>query len=207
MPKSKAERWMTHQSGPFTSDSSGHGSRRNDPRHETRNSRIRRTGNGVEYGLKSPLNPTGDLPVALLPLFGIMGTVIGSFPWGWLGTGSAAGPQSCLGGSTSSPPGPDGELAHEWVRAGGFRELPRRGCGADSAKHQLVCAEGAERAERRGFGGAVFNKGQEGRTDVSLVTVGGSIDENLPVLGLSSRSVRSCRDRERGAARHHRHER
>jgi putative MFS transporter len=38
-----------------------------------------------EYGLKSPLNPTGDLPAALLPLAGITGTVLGSFLWGWLG--------------------------------------------------------------------------------------------------------------------------
>lgn len=38
-----------------------------------------------EYGLRSPLNPTGDVPVALLPLAGITGTVIGSFLWGWLG--------------------------------------------------------------------------------------------------------------------------
>jgi putative MFS transporter len=38
-----------------------------------------------EYGLKSPLNPAGDVPVSLLPLFGISGTVVGSFAWGWLG--------------------------------------------------------------------------------------------------------------------------
>ncbi|GAA4081419.1 MFS transporter [Actinomadura miaoliensis] len=38
-----------------------------------------------EYGLKSALNPSGDLPVALLPFFGLTGTVIGSFLWGWLG--------------------------------------------------------------------------------------------------------------------------
>ncbi len=38
-----------------------------------------------EYGLRSPLNPTADVPVALLPLAGIVGTVIGSFLWGWLG--------------------------------------------------------------------------------------------------------------------------
>jgi putative MFS transporter len=36
-----------------------------------------------EYGLKSALNPHGGLPVALLPLSGITGTVIGSFVWGW----------------------------------------------------------------------------------------------------------------------------
>ncbi|MEV0846490.1 MFS transporter [Streptomyces sp. NPDC049954] len=38
-----------------------------------------------EYGLKSPLNPGGDIPVAWLPLAGITGTVIGSLVWGWLG--------------------------------------------------------------------------------------------------------------------------
>jgi MFS transporter, putative metabolite:H+ symporter len=38
-----------------------------------------------EYGLKSPLNPTGSVPAALLPLSGVTGTVLGSFIWGWLG--------------------------------------------------------------------------------------------------------------------------
>lgn len=38
-----------------------------------------------EYGLKSPLYPNASIPVALLPLSGITGTVIGSFIWGWLG--------------------------------------------------------------------------------------------------------------------------
>lgn len=38
-----------------------------------------------EYGLTSPLNPHGGLPVALMPLSGIVGTVIGSFMWGSLG--------------------------------------------------------------------------------------------------------------------------
>jgi len=38
-----------------------------------------------EYGLKSALNPSGTVPVAYLPLFGITGTVLGSFIWGWLG--------------------------------------------------------------------------------------------------------------------------
>jgi putative MFS transporter len=38
-----------------------------------------------EYGLKHPvLNPHGHTPVSLLPFFGITGTVIGSFLWGWL---------------------------------------------------------------------------------------------------------------------------
>jgi putative MFS transporter len=38
-----------------------------------------------EYGLRSPLHPTGGVPAALLPLVGITGTVLGSFVWGWLG--------------------------------------------------------------------------------------------------------------------------
>lgn len=38
-----------------------------------------------EYGLKSPLYPNATIPVALLPLCGITGTVIGSFIWGSLG--------------------------------------------------------------------------------------------------------------------------
>ncbi|MDQ4070127.1 MAG: MFS transporter [Actinomycetota bacterium] len=38
-----------------------------------------------EYGLQSPLNPGGTVPVAYLALFGITGTVLGSFLWGWLG--------------------------------------------------------------------------------------------------------------------------
>ena len=39
----------------------------------------------VEYGLKGPLNPTGTIPVAYVALSGIVGTVLGSFIWGWLG--------------------------------------------------------------------------------------------------------------------------
>lgn len=39
----------------------------------------------LEYGLKSPLNPTGTVPAAWIALSGIVGTVIGSFLWGWLG--------------------------------------------------------------------------------------------------------------------------
>ncbi|HEY5390614.1 MAG TPA: MFS transporter, partial [Hanamia sp.] len=38
-----------------------------------------------EYVLRSPLFPNAKIPVALLPLCGITGTVIGSFIWGWLG--------------------------------------------------------------------------------------------------------------------------
>ncbi|RDI55513.1 MFS transporter [Nocardia mexicana] len=43
-------------------------------------------GVGSEYHLRTPSNPNVDaLPVALLPLSGIAGTVLGSFLWGWLG--------------------------------------------------------------------------------------------------------------------------
>jgi putative MFS transporter len=42
-------------------------------------------GMAQEYGLRSPLNPAGVVPVAYLPLSGIAGTVLGSFLWGWLG--------------------------------------------------------------------------------------------------------------------------
>jgi putative MFS transporter len=38
-----------------------------------------------EYGLRSPLHPSGTVPAALLPLAGIVGTVVGSFLWGWMG--------------------------------------------------------------------------------------------------------------------------
>jgi putative MFS transporter len=38
-----------------------------------------------EYGLRSPLHPSGSIPAALLPFAGITGTVLGSFLWGWLG--------------------------------------------------------------------------------------------------------------------------
>lgn len=38
-----------------------------------------------EYGLRSPVNPHGSLPVSWLPLAGITGTAIGSFLWGWIG--------------------------------------------------------------------------------------------------------------------------
>lgn len=42
-------------------------------------------GAAAEYGLRSPMNPTSSgLPIALYPLAGISGTVVGSFLWGWL---------------------------------------------------------------------------------------------------------------------------
>jgi putative MFS transporter len=39
----------------------------------------------TEYGLKGPLNPGGTIPVAYVSFSGIIGTVLGSFLWGWLG--------------------------------------------------------------------------------------------------------------------------
>jgi MFS family permease len=40
----------------------------------------------AEYGLRSPSHPApGHWPVALLPFFGILGTVLGSLIWGRLG--------------------------------------------------------------------------------------------------------------------------
>lgn len=42
-------------------------------------------GVAAEYGLASPLNPDGEVPVSWLPLSGISGTMAGSFLWGWLG--------------------------------------------------------------------------------------------------------------------------
>ncbi|HEV3382580.1 MAG TPA: MFS transporter [Trebonia sp.] len=41
-------------------------------------------GMAKEYGLKAATNPHGTLPVSLLPLCGIGGTVLGSFMWGWM---------------------------------------------------------------------------------------------------------------------------
>ncbi len=38
-----------------------------------------------EYGLRSPLNPEGEVPVAWLPLCALTGMVLGSLLWGWLG--------------------------------------------------------------------------------------------------------------------------
>jgi putative MFS transporter len=42
-------------------------------------------GVAAEYGLKSPANPHGSIPVSWLPLCGIVGMVIGSWMWGALG--------------------------------------------------------------------------------------------------------------------------
>ncbi len=42
-------------------------------------------GMAQEYGLKSPLNPQGRVPVALLPLCALVGMVAGAAGWGWLG--------------------------------------------------------------------------------------------------------------------------
>ncbi len=42
-------------------------------------------GMAVEYGLKAPSNPGGTIAVAYVALTAIIGTVLGSFLWGWLG--------------------------------------------------------------------------------------------------------------------------
>lgn len=42
-------------------------------------------GVAAEYDLRSPLNPDGGLPVVWLPLCALLGMVIGSIAWGWLG--------------------------------------------------------------------------------------------------------------------------
>lgn len=40
----------------------------------------------LEYGLRGPLNPHAHaLPIGLYPLSGIVGTMLGSFIWGWMG--------------------------------------------------------------------------------------------------------------------------
>jgi putative MFS transporter len=42
-------------------------------------------GMAEEYDLRSPLNPDGGMPVAVFPLVALIGMVIGSALWGWLG--------------------------------------------------------------------------------------------------------------------------
>ena len=42
-------------------------------------------GVAAEYGLKTAANPHGLVPVTWLPLAGIVGTVVGSLLWGWVG--------------------------------------------------------------------------------------------------------------------------
>src|SRR5690349_15069371 len=39
----------------------------------------------TEYGLKRPHHPSRTIPLAYAALSGIVGTVLGSFLWGWLG--------------------------------------------------------------------------------------------------------------------------
>ncbi|WP_225732129.1 MULTISPECIES: MFS transporter [unclassified Nocardia] len=52
-------------------------------------------GAAAEYGLKGPLNPhAAALPIALYPLSGITGTMIGAFIWGWLG--DRIGRRACI---------------------------------------------------------------------------------------------------------------
>jgi putative MFS transporter len=42
-------------------------------------------GMSEEYGLKSAVNPDGEVPVAWFPLFALTGMTLGSVAWGWLG--------------------------------------------------------------------------------------------------------------------------
>lgn len=42
-------------------------------------------GYSLEYGLQSPVNPNASVPASLIAFFGITGTVMGSFIWGWMG--------------------------------------------------------------------------------------------------------------------------
>jgi putative MFS transporter len=62
-------------------------------------------GMAEEYGLKSPLNPHGRVPVALLPLCALVGMGSSAPPdgAGWV-TASAGGRRSCSPPSCSSPP-------------------------------------------------------------------------------------------------------
>ena len=65
-------------------------------------------GVAAEYGLVSPVHPHAGLPVALLPLVGIAGTVLGSLAWGWLADAIGGGPRSCWPACCSRP-GPSAE--------------------------------------------------------------------------------------------------
>ncbi|HVW98424.1 MAG TPA: MFS transporter [Mucilaginibacter sp.] len=68
-----------------------------------------------EYGLKSPLNPTAKIPVALLPLSGITGTVIGSFLWGWLGDKIGRRSSILMAGITFIATSPCGSMPSFWM--------------------------------------------------------------------------------------------
>lgn len=68
-----------------------------------------------EYGLKSPVNPSGTIPVALLPLCGITGTVIGSFLWGWLGDKIGRRSSILMAGITFIATSPCGSMPSFWM--------------------------------------------------------------------------------------------
>ncbi len=68
-----------------------------------------------EYGLKSPVNPGGSVPVALLPLCGITGTVIGSFLWGWLGDKIGRRSSILMAGITFIATSPCGSMPAFWM--------------------------------------------------------------------------------------------
>ena len=68
-----------------------------------------------EYGLKSPVNPGGTIPVALLPLSGITGTVIGSFLWGWLGDKIGRRSSILMAGVTFIATSPCGCMPAFWM--------------------------------------------------------------------------------------------
>jgi putative MFS transporter len=68
-----------------------------------------------EYGLKSPVNPGGVIPVALLPLSGITGTVLGSFLWGWLGDKIGRRASILMAGVTFIATSPCGSMPEFWM--------------------------------------------------------------------------------------------
>jgi len=68
-----------------------------------------------EYGLKSPVNPGGTIPVALLPLCGITGTVLGSFLWGWLGDKIGRRSSILMAGITFIATSPCGSMPSFWM--------------------------------------------------------------------------------------------
>lgn len=72
-------------------------------------------GMAKEYGLKSPVNPGGTIPVALLPLSGITGTVIGSFLWGWLGDKIGRRSSILMAGVTFIATSPCGSMPSFWM--------------------------------------------------------------------------------------------
>ncbi len=72
-------------------------------------------GMAIEYGLKSPINPGATIPVALLPLCGITGTVIGSFVWGWMGDKIGRRSSILMAGITFIATSPCGSMPAFWM--------------------------------------------------------------------------------------------